>query len=105
VREAVDRARAGDGPTLIEAEVVRLVAHSNADDQSTYRPAEDLAAAQARDPLPRLRQRLLAAGTSEDELRQWERGARERAEAALTAAELAPDPDPAAARRHLYAGR
>ena len=45
MRAAVARARAGEGPTLIEAEVVRLVAHSNADDQSVYRSADELAGA------------------------------------------------------------
>jgi 2-oxoisovalerate dehydrogenase E1 component alpha subunit len=103
-RAAVERARRGEGPTLIEAEVVRLVAHSNADDQSAYRSPEDLAAAQARDPLPRLRARLLAAGLPENDLAGWERTARRQAEAALAAAEAAPDPADADARRHLYAG-
>ncbi|HEX2186050.1 MAG TPA: thiamine pyrophosphate-dependent dehydrogenase E1 component subunit alpha, partial [Chloroflexota bacterium] len=49
-QDAVARARAGQGPSLIEAGVVRLVAHSNADDQSTYRTPQELAAAQALDP-------------------------------------------------------
>jgi TPP-dependent pyruvate/acetoin dehydrogenase alpha subunit len=102
--EAAARARRGDGPTLIEAEVVRLVAHSNADDQAAYRAAADLAAAQARDPLPRLRERLLAEGVGAEALAAWEREARRQAEAALEWAEAAPDPDPADARRHLYAG-
>jgi 2-oxoisovalerate dehydrogenase E1 component alpha subunit len=100
---AAARARAGEGPTLIEAEVVRLVAHSNADDQSVYRSAEELTAAQGRDPLPRLRQRLLAGGTAEDRLEAWDAAARAEAEAALQLAERSPDPDPADARRHLFA--
>jgi 2-oxoisovalerate dehydrogenase E1 component alpha subunit len=103
VAGAAARARAGEGPTLIEATVVRLVAHSNADDQSTYRSAEDLAAARARDPLPRLRQRLLAGGTPEAELQEWAAEATAQAEAALESAEGAPDPAPAEALRHLYA--
>jgi TPP-dependent pyruvate/acetoin dehydrogenase alpha subunit len=102
VGTAVARARAGEGPTLIEAEVVRLVAHSNADDQSVYRSAAELAGAQARDPLPRLRQRLLAAGTAEALLGRWEAAAGASAEAALEAAERAPEPAAGEARRHLY---
>ncbi|HVG96031.1 MAG TPA: thiamine pyrophosphate-dependent dehydrogenase E1 component subunit alpha [Chloroflexota bacterium] len=102
VAAAAARARAGEGPTLIEAEVVRLVAHSNADDQSVYRSADELAGARARDPLPRLRRRLVAAGTAETLLGSWEAEARASAEAALEAAERAPEPAAADARRHLY---
>lgn len=102
--EAVARARRGEGPTLIEAEVVRLVAHSNADDQSVYRSPADLTAAQARDPLPSVRARVLGAGVAEELIASWELDAKEQAEAGLVAAELAPDPEAADARRHLYAG-
>src|SRR6187397_3032121 len=42
-KEAVDRARRGDGPTLIEAKVIRLTAHSSDDQQTKYRSAEELA--------------------------------------------------------------
>jgi len=101
--QAVARARAGEGPTLIEAEVVRLVSHSNADDQSAYRSAEELAAAQARDPLPRLRARLLAAGLPAAALDEWAAAAWATAEDALARAQAAPDPDPRDARRHLFA--
>jgi 2-oxoisovalerate dehydrogenase E1 component alpha subunit len=102
MRAAVARARAGEGPSLIEAEVVRLVAHSNADDQSAYRSAEELAAARALDPLPRLRRRLLDAGVAAADLDAWEAQAMARAEAALAAAEAAPDPVAADARKHLF---
>ncbi|MBI3970575.1 MAG: thiamine pyrophosphate-dependent dehydrogenase E1 component subunit alpha [Chloroflexi bacterium] len=103
MQEAVTRARRGDGPSLIEAEVVRLVAHSNADDQTVYRTPDELAAAQARDPLPRLRRRLLGAGVAEAALATWESEVRARAEAALSTAEASPDPDAADARKYLYA--
>jgi 2-oxoisovalerate dehydrogenase E1 component alpha subunit len=102
--EAVARARSGEGPTLIEAEVVRLVAHSNADDQTVYRTAGELATAQAADPARRVRAALLEAGVPEAEVAGWEGDARARAEAALAMAEAAPDPESIDARRHLYAG-
>ena len=41
-REAIDRARNGQGPTLIEAKVTRLTAHSSDDQQTKYRPAEEM---------------------------------------------------------------
>ena len=42
-RDAVERARAGEGPTLIEAKVIRLTAHSSDDQQTKYRSEEELA--------------------------------------------------------------
>jgi TPP-dependent pyruvate/acetoin dehydrogenase alpha subunit len=102
MQRALTRARRGDGPTLIEAAVVRLVAHSNADDQTAYRTEEELAAARRRDPLPIARARLLASGASEVQIAEWEGAAKERAEAALAAAEVAPDPEASEARAHLY---
>src|SRR3954451_24778271 len=66
-KEAIDRARAGDGPTLIEAKVTRLTAHSSDDQQTKYRPAAEMEAEKGRDPLPRFREQLLAAGMLDDE--------------------------------------
>lgn len=58
---AVSRARAGDGPTLIEADTYRHHGHSRSD-PATYRPAEEVASWLARDPIPRLEQALLRVG-------------------------------------------
>ncbi|MDZ7708601.1 MAG: thiamine pyrophosphate-dependent dehydrogenase E1 component subunit alpha [Trueperaceae bacterium] len=55
MRELVGRARDGFGPALVEATVYRYGAHSSADDDSMYRPAEEVAAWRRRDPLPRYR--------------------------------------------------
>jgi pyruvate dehydrogenase E1 component alpha subunit len=62
VGEAVQRARAGDGPTLIEAVAYRLGAHSTADDPTRYVPEDDIAEAALSDPLPALRATLVKAG-------------------------------------------
>ena len=59
VAEAVARARAGEGPTLVEAQTYRLGAHTTADDPKKYRPEEELAEWVARDPIPRLRAYLI----------------------------------------------
>lgn len=53
VKEAADRARAGEGPSLIETVCYRLTAHSSDDDQRQYRTEEDLAEGRAHDPLLR----------------------------------------------------
>jgi pyruvate dehydrogenase E1 component alpha subunit len=52
-REAVERARAGDGPTLIECVTYRLGVHTTADDPTKYRSAEEVEAWERKDPLTR----------------------------------------------------
>jgi 2-oxoisovalerate dehydrogenase E1 component len=58
MQRAVARARAGEGPTLVVADVVRLLPHSSSDDQRKYRPAEELEEDKARDPLEAMRKLL-----------------------------------------------
>ncbi len=67
VREAAERARAGDGPTLIETLTYRWHGHNEGEEafSGTYRPADELAAWQAKDPIIRLRDQLLTAGLLE----------------------------------------
>jgi len=52
-QKAVEKARAGKGPTLIEAVTYRMGSHSSSDDPTRYRPDEELAAWQQKDPLTR----------------------------------------------------
>ncbi len=59
--EAVERARSGLGPTLLEAVTFRFMGHHFGDD-SKYIPADEMEAARAHDPLPRYRHRLVSAG-------------------------------------------
>jgi 2-oxoisovalerate dehydrogenase E1 component alpha subunit len=103
-REAVERARSGGGPTLIEAKVTRLTAHSSDDQQTKYRSEEELAAQKALDPLPRFREQLRGAGVLNDEI---EARLAEELKAAVTDAtdyaEAQPDPEPSTAMRHVYA--
>jgi 2-oxoisovalerate dehydrogenase E1 component alpha subunit len=103
-RDAVARARAGDGPSLIEAKVTRLTAHSSDDQQTKYRSEEELTSEKERDPVPVFRAQLRDAGVLTEEI-----------EAGLTAeisgivdeateyAEAQPDPDPATATRYVFA--
>ena len=65
-REALERARRGDGPTLIEAMTYRIGAHSTADDPRRYRADPEVEAARASDPIARFRTWLVAAGHAED---------------------------------------
>jgi pyruvate dehydrogenase E1 component alpha subunit len=67
--EAIERARSGGGPTVIEAVSYRLSDHTTADDASRYRSADELAEAWQREPISRLRNYLTATGawTRQDE--------------------------------------
>ena len=103
---AIDRARSGEGPTLIEARVTRLTGHSSDDQQTKYRSEEELAAEKARDPLPRFREQLQAAGILTDEI--LSRLATEimiAVDDATDYAESQPDPDPSTALDWVYAER
>ncbi|MEC1178210.1 thiamine pyrophosphate-dependent dehydrogenase E1 component subunit alpha [Metasolibacillus meyeri] len=64
IKEAADRARRGEGPSLIEAVTYRLTAHSSDDDDRQYRTAEDIAEGKANDPLLLFENYLLEAGVA-----------------------------------------
>src|SRR5262249_40708739 len=64
-RTAMDRARSGDGPTLIECKTYRLRPHSNADDDRKYRSQEEVDAWRVHDPILRLENYLLEHGLIE----------------------------------------
>ena len=66
-KEALERARAGEGPTFIEAVTYRLRMHTTADDPSKYRSEEQVSVWEKRDPLPRFRKYLEAKGTWNDQ--------------------------------------
>ena len=66
-RAAAARARAGDGPTLIEAHVERYLPHTSDDDDTRYRSQEELDEAKKRDPLAVLARQLRGAGLLTDE--------------------------------------
>jgi len=65
-KQAVERARAGDGPTLIEAMTYRVGSHSTADDASRYRNDAEVEAWRERDPIDRYRTYLLGSGVIDD---------------------------------------
>ncbi|MDQ6774529.1 MAG: thiamine pyrophosphate-dependent dehydrogenase E1 component subunit alpha [Candidatus Dormibacteraeota bacterium] len=100
--EAVARARAGEGPTLVEALIPRINAHTSEDNQARYRTEADLAEALARDPLPRFEAWLAEDGRLTEAAARAVRAECER-EAAEAAdwAEAQPDPSPADLAAHL----
>ncbi len=68
VKEAAERARRGEGPSLIETVTYRLTAHSSDDDDRQYRTAEDIAEGRAKDPIILFEQYLRDTGVLTDEL-------------------------------------
>jgi 2-oxoisovalerate dehydrogenase E1 component alpha subunit len=103
-KEAHERARRGEGPTLIEAVVVRLTSHSSDDDQRRYRDPAEVEELKAHDPLPLFANRLLAAGVLTPELEeQFRNEVKAEVNEASKRAEARPDPDVATAERWVYA--
>ena len=66
VQEAAERARAGGGPTFIEALTYGIGAHSTSDDPTRYRSEEEVETWRQKDPLMRLRRHLLSLGLTDD---------------------------------------
>ena len=94
VSEAAARARAGGGPTFIEALTYRIGAHSTSDDPSRYRSQEEVEAWMQRDPLARLRKYLVREGAMDDATdAALEQELNAEIAAAVTEVEAAPAPD------------
>ena len=99
--EAVERARSGGGPTLVETLVYRYQGHY-CGDPAAYRPKEYLTEGKAKDPIDRARARLLELGAAAEEVDALDREAAERIEHAYEFAKSSPDPDPAAVIDDVY---
>ena len=99
-REAIERARAGDGPTLIECVTYRLGVHTTADDPTKYRSAEEVAEWERKDPLTRFSAYLQKRNLLEE-------GLEAQVDAEIAAGvqrfEAWPAPDPLAMFDHAYA--
>ena len=103
MQKAVERARKGGGPSLVHANVVRLLPHSSSDDQLKYRAKEDVERDKARDPLPKMTHFLIEAGYITDkEATEMQAEVKEAVDAAAAWAESRPLPDAATAELHVY---
>ena len=101
--EAVARARAGEGPTLIECKTYRTRVHAEGMSESGYRPMEEIAAWKARDPLKQLREHALREEICGDE--EFDAVQTEVSSQVATAHKIAvesPYPDGAHATTHVY---
>ena len=94
IKEAVDRARNGGGPSLVEAMTYRFFGHYIGD-MMTYMPSDELAAAMAADPVPAYRTWLIENDQATDaELTEIDQQAAARLDEAYEFAKNSPDPDP-----------
>jgi pyruvate dehydrogenase E1 component alpha subunit len=99
---AVERARAGEGASLIEAQTLRMLGHA-VHDGAEYVPRELLAEWDARDPVIGYRRTLAAADVAEEQLVAIDRRCRDEVEDAVAFAEASPWPDPTTVTRGVYA--
>ncbi|MGO8859177.1 MAG: thiamine pyrophosphate-dependent dehydrogenase E1 component subunit alpha [Acidimicrobiales bacterium] len=103
VEEAVERARDGAGPTLLDCVTFRFKGHYFGDPMA-YIPAEQMAAAELADPVPTFRAKLASTGVcSEEELEQIDKGAVAAVEEALAAVLAAPPASDDELTRDVYA--
>jgi pyruvate dehydrogenase E1 component alpha subunit len=101
-RDALQRARSGGGPSLIEAVTYRSGGHSRAD-PGKYRPAEEVAAWADRDPIPMYHERLLSLGVGEAELSGISRQVAEAIDAATEFARSGKEPGDASLMTEVWA--
>jgi len=102
-KEAVERARRGDGPTFIECKTYRWKGHSKSD-QQRYRTREEVEAWKKKDPISRFRSMLIREGIiTEEEAERIEREAKETIEEAVRFAQNSPEPSLEGIEEEVYA--
>ncbi|SDK53384.1 pyruvate dehydrogenase (acetyl-transferring) E1 component subunit alpha [Streptomyces indicus] len=103
-RAALDRARRGEGPMLIEAFTYRMGAHTTSDDPTKYRRDEEREAWEAKDPILRLRTYLLAEGMADEAFfADLEKESEDFGKQVREAVRSMPDPDMMAIFENVYA--
>jgi 2-oxoisovalerate dehydrogenase E1 component alpha subunit len=103
-REAVDRARRGDGPTLIDAKIWRINSHTSEDNHLKYRTKEEVAEASGHDPIERFRDWLIERGWIDaKQADEIQAGCDSEASDAADWAEQQPDPVPEDALTNVFA--
>jgi len=103
LEKAVERARAGDGPTLVEVQTYRYLGHFQGDPQ-LYRPKDEVEQLKRKDPIERLGKYLLDDGLAgKSELDGLRRSAQKAVDEAIAFARESPYPEPAEALQHVFA--
>jgi TPP-dependent pyruvate/acetoin dehydrogenase alpha subunit len=102
---AVDRARKGEGPSLVEARTYRYMPNTSNDDDTRYRSRDEVEGWKQRDPIKRLRTHAIENGASESELTSIEQTVAEEVAEAAAWAEAQPDAPAEAVLQHTWADR
>jgi pyruvate dehydrogenase E1 component alpha subunit len=103
LRRAVDLARAGEGPFLVEAVTYRMLPHTNADDDTRYRDRADVERWEGRDPLRRVQAHLREVGVLGDaEQERITKDAEDMAAGLRAAMASEPDVDPLELFDHVF---
>jgi 2-oxoisovalerate dehydrogenase E1 component alpha subunit len=104
MKDAVDRARAGEGSTLIECMTYRFHPHTSDDDDRTYRSREEVEEAKSKDPLIIFAEYMKQAGLIDDDgVESLRVELKAEVDAAVEEAWNAADPEPESAMRHVFA--
>lgn len=101
-KEAIRRARAGDGPTLIECKTYRYVGHHEGDPGTDYRTRDEVQEWKGRDPVKLARKRLLDQGVAESRLQQVDQEIDALIQEAVEFAENSPEPSPESVTQHVF---
>ena len=102
-RAAVDRARAGEGPSLLELKTYRHYSHTSDDDDRTYRTKEEVAEWKDKDPIPRFETYLRDHGILDDKkIEELRAETKQEVSEGAKAAEEAAFPDPSTGADHVY---
>jgi 2-oxoisovalerate dehydrogenase E1 component alpha subunit len=105
VHRAMERARSGGGPTLIEGVCYRFLAHSTDDNDMTYRTKDEVVEHRKDDPVPRFERVLLDAGViTADEVEALKKDVLRETNEATDKAEALPYPEPSDLYKHLHEG-
>ena len=103
VKEAVDRARAGEGASLIELKTYRFYSHTSDDDDRTYRTKQEVDEARVKDPIPRFEAYLRSVDLLDDKkVEEITENAKTQVAEDSREAEAADFPDPMDAAKHVY---
>lgn len=103
IRAAVEHLRAGKGPVLLVADVVRLLPHSSSDNHTKYRTPDELEKDQAIDPIARFEIAITEAGIlDEKQIAKIRKEIVKEVDEAAAWAEAQPDPDPSTATKHVF---
>ncbi|MDQ4142324.1 MAG: thiamine pyrophosphate-dependent dehydrogenase E1 component subunit alpha [Actinomycetota bacterium] len=103
-KEAVDRARAGEGPSLVELRTYRFYSHTSDDDDRTYRSRDEVEEWRKKDPIPKFEDYLKSVDLIDDaKIKQMREEAKQDVVDGAKQAEAADFPDPSDAGKHVYA--